>query len=79
MIIQTMSLAISEDCCAYAERNNYDVIGVYKDEHITGTSDNRPDFLRMIEDSKKKLLISDLVNTSLHQLLISDPFFYLHS
>ena len=41
-----------KECYAYAERNNYDVIGVYKDEHITGTSDNRPDFKRMIEDIK---------------------------
>ena len=50
-----------KECYAYAERNNYDVIGVYKDEHITGTSDNRPDFKRMIEDSKKKLFNGILV------------------
>lgn len=44
-----------KECYAYAEKNDYDVIGVYKDEAITGKSDDRPDFLRMIEDSKKKI------------------------
>ncbi len=43
-----------KECYAYAEREGFDVIGVYKDEAITGKSDDRPDFLRMIEDSKKK-------------------------
>ena len=43
-----------KECYAYAEREGFDVIGVYKDEAITGKSDDRPDFLRMIEYSKKK-------------------------
>ena len=42
------------ECKAYAARKNLDVIGVYADHGISGTTDDRPDFQRMIEDSKKK-------------------------
>lgn len=42
------------ECYEFAKRNNYRVIGEYIDRAISGTSDKRPDFLRMIEDSKKK-------------------------
>lgn len=45
-----------KECRAYAERMGYNIIGEYRDEHITGTSDNRADFQRMIEDSNKKIL-----------------------
>ena len=41
-------------CRDYAERNGYTVINEYIDEAVTGTSDNRPSFLQMIEDSNKK-------------------------
>ena len=43
------------DCIAYAERNGYTIIGTYTDRAISGMTDNRPDFQRMIDDSKKKL------------------------
>ena len=43
------------DCTEYAERNGYTLIGCYADRAISGRTDNRPDFQRMIEDSKKKL------------------------
>ena len=42
------------DCTAYAERNGYTVIGVYADRAISGTTDNRPEFLKMIKDSKRR-------------------------
>ena len=42
------------DCTAYAERNGYMVIGTYADRAISGTTDNRPEFQKMIKDSKRK-------------------------
>ena len=41
-------------CHEYAKRQGYTVIGEYIDRAISGTTDNRPDFLRMIDDSSKK-------------------------
>ncbi|MDD4406722.1 MAG: recombinase family protein [Bacilli bacterium] len=41
-------------CKEYAKRNDYNVVGEYIDRAISGTSDNRPEFLKMIEDSNKK-------------------------
>lgn len=49
------------ECRAYAERMGYTIVGEYKDEHLTGTSDNRADFQRMIEDSNKKTFEAVLV------------------
>ncbi len=48
-------------CYEYARRNNYTVIGEYIDRALTGTTDNRPQFLRMIEDSAKKQFEAVLV------------------
>lgn len=42
------------ECYSFAKRNDLMVVGEYIDRAMTGTSDHRPDFLRMIEDSKKK-------------------------
>lgn len=51
-----------EDCKAYAERNNIHIIGEYIDRAISGTSaERRPDFQRMIADSKKGLFSIILV------------------
>lgn len=50
-----------KECRAYAERMGYNIVGEYKDEHITGTSDNRADFQRMIEDSNKRTFEAVLV------------------
>lgn len=41
-------------CKDYAERNNYKIVGEYIDRATSGTNDNRPEFLKMIEDSNKK-------------------------
>lgn len=43
-----------KECYAFAERNGYAVIGEYVDKAISGTTDSRPDFLRMISDSSNK-------------------------
>lgn len=40
-------------CKEYALRNNLDVVDIYVDKAMTGTNDNRPDFMRMIKDSYK--------------------------
>lgn len=40
------------DCTAYAERNGYMVICAYADRAISGTTDDRPEFQKMIKDSK---------------------------
>ena len=42
------------DAYQYAERCGYRVVGEYIDRALTGTSDDRPDFQRMIRDSEKK-------------------------
>ena len=41
-------------CYDFAERNGYKIIGEYIDRATTGTSDNRPEFQRMINDSAKR-------------------------
>lgn len=41
-------------CYEYAQRNGYEIIGEYIDRAISGRTDDRPDFQRMISDSKKK-------------------------
>ncbi len=36
----------------YAEKNNINIIRIYSDKELTGTNDRRPDFQRMIDDSR---------------------------
>ena len=48
-----------KECTAFAEKNGYSIIGTYADRAISGTTDNRPEFQKMISDSKRKLF--DLV------------------
>ncbi len=42
-------------CTEYAEKCGYNILTAYIDKAISGTSDNRPEFQRMIADSKKKV------------------------
>ena len=42
------------DCHAFAEREGLTVVGEYIDRAISGKSDDRPDFQRMIADAKKR-------------------------
>lgn len=44
-----------KECHAFAERNGYTIIGEYIDRAVSGMTDHRPEFQRMIEDSSKKL------------------------
>ena len=48
-------------CREFAQKNNWNIINEYIDEAETGTSDNRPQFKRMIEDSSKKTFEGVLV------------------
>ncbi len=48
-------------CEEYAKRNNYNIIKIYIDEARSATSDNRPQFKQMIEDSKGKAFQGILV------------------
>ena len=41
-------------CNEFAKKNGYTIVGEYIDRALSGTSDARPDFLRMIDDSNKK-------------------------
>lgn len=41
------------DCRAFAERYHITIVGEYCDRALTGTSDKRPEFQRMIRDSAK--------------------------
>lgn len=43
-----------EECRKYAKQHNYTIIGQYIDRATTGTNDNRPQFLKMIEDSNNQ-------------------------
>ena len=43
-----------KDCYAFAEREGLRVVGEYIDRALTGRTDDRPDFQRMISDAKKK-------------------------
>lgn len=48
-------------CQEYASRNNYTIVGEYIDRALTGTSDKRPQFQKMIQDSNKKFFEGVLV------------------
>lgn len=41
-------------CQDFAKRNDIEIVGEYIDRAMTGTNDNRPEFLRMIKDSAKQ-------------------------
>ena len=50
-----------KECTAYAERNGYTIIGTYADRAISGTTDNRPEYQKMIADSKRKVFDAVIV------------------
>lgn len=43
-----------KECRKYAEQMGYEVIRTYADRALTGKTDKRPDFLKMIKDSAKQ-------------------------
>ncbi len=48
-------------CQEFASKQGYTIVGTYVDRALSGTTDNRPEFLRMIEDSHKKQFQGALV------------------
>ncbi len=42
------------ECYDFAKRSDIIIVGEYIDRALTGTSDKRPEFLKMIDDSRKK-------------------------
>ena len=40
------------ECKAYIKKNNMQLAGIYADRHITGRTDRRPEFQRMISDAE---------------------------
>ena len=42
-----------KECEKYADQLEYEVIRIYADRALTGKTDKRPDFLRMIKDSAR--------------------------
>lgn len=43
------------DCREYADKHGIDIVGIYVDRAISGRTDKRPDFQRMIVDSGKSM------------------------
>jgi len=48
-------------CTEYAKSNDLELVGTYVDRAISGRTDNRPDFLRMIADSSKNIFDAIIV------------------
>lgn len=48
-------------CKEFAKKNDYTIVGEYIDRALTGTTDNRPQFKQMIEDSNKHFFNGVLV------------------
>ena len=57
---ETIEVQIRE-CTKFAEENGYAVLRCYIDKAISGTTDKRPDFQQMIQDSKTHLFDTVLV------------------
>ena len=59
------------ECYEFAKRNDYVVVNEYIDRANSGMTDNRPTFLQMIEDSKKKEFEYVLVYSKSNQFLMN--------
>ena len=59
-----------KECTAYAERNGYMVIGTYADRAVSGTTDNRPEFQRMILSFANTLHAQHVKYQNNHLLLL---------
>ena len=67
------------ECEEYAAANNLEVIEVYADRHLTGRSDRRPEFQKMMRHAEKKqfqVIISyksnRIARNMLHALMYED-------
>lgn len=63
------------ECKQYAERNGYKIIEIYQDAAVSGRTDDRPAFKRMMHDAKKELFDfiiswkSNRIGRNMHQAL----------
>ena len=48
-------------CTDYAKHHNLRIVGEYIDRAISGRTDNRPDFQRLIADADKKIFDAVIV------------------
>ena len=48
-------------CRQFAERSDYTVVNVYSDSALTGKTDNRPAFQKLLRDSQKSLFQAVIV------------------
>ncbi len=51
------------ECTKYAELHDLRIVGTYIDRKISGKTDNRREFQRMIDDSEKHILTSSFCTT----------------
>lgn len=63
-------------CTEYAKKNNFLIVETYIDRAVTGTTDNRVAFQKMIKDSYKKqwsavIVITFVISLSLEALSFS--------
>ena len=42
------------ECTEFAEKNGIRIIGIYADKAVSGRSDRRPNFQRMMRDAEKR-------------------------
>ena len=49
------------DCREYAQRNDITIVGEYIDRSVSGKTDNRAEFQRMLKDSSRKVFNAVLV------------------
>lgn len=49
------------ECNAFAEREGYTVVKIYADRSITGRTDKRPEFQRMIDDASRRTFDTVLI------------------
>ena len=63
------------ECKQYAERNGYKIIDIYQDAAVSGRTDDRPEFKRMMHDARKEkfdFIIawkSNRIGRNMHQTL----------
>lgn len=63
------------ECRQYAERNGYRIVDIYQDAAVSGRTDDRPAFKRMMHDAKKELFDyiiawkSNRIGRNMHQTL----------
>ena len=61
------------ECKAFAEYAGYDIVNIYADRAISGRTSERPEFQKMIADSKKKINLDATLDNQSARFLSPDP------